>query len=91
MRGIEFNDRERIVDCIMDYIDADNLKRINGEEDSEGYHPPNRGQFYTVEELAEVVGTEPLTSRPGWKVWQNSASSRATLASKAEPNPLAAA
>ncbi len=66
-RGIEYNDRERIVDCILDYLDADNLKRINGEEDNKSYHPPNRGQFQTVEELEQVWGIEALTSQGGWK------------------------
>ena len=66
-RGIEFNDREHIVDCILDYLDADNVKRINGQEDAEGYHPPNRGQFQTVEELEQVYDCEALTSQGGWK------------------------
>ncbi|MEO6742336.1 MAG: hypothetical protein ABIP20_18990 [Chthoniobacteraceae bacterium] len=67
MRGIDFQARDRMVDCILDWLDADNVKRTNGQEDGPGYHPPNRGQFLTVEELAEVVGTEPLTSQAGWK------------------------
>ncbi len=66
-RGIDYQARDRMVDCILDWLDADNVKRTNGQEDSAGYHPPNRGQFLTVEELAEVAGTEPLTSQPGWK------------------------
>ena len=66
-RGIEFQERERMVDCMLDWLDADNVKRPNGEEDSAGYHPPNRGQFLSVEEIAEVAGTGPLTSQPGWK------------------------
>ena len=66
-RGIDFQARERMVDCILDWLDADNVKRTNGEEDGPNYHPPNRGQFLSVEELAEVAGTEPLTSQPGWK------------------------
>ncbi len=66
-RGVEFNARERIVDCMLDWLDGDNLKRINGKEDTVGYHPPNRGQFLSVEEIAEVAGTEPLTSQPGWQ------------------------
>ncbi|MEO6785423.1 MAG: hypothetical protein ABI318_04755 [Chthoniobacteraceae bacterium] len=66
-RGIDFQARERMVDCILDWLDADNIKRTNGQEDGPNYHPPNRGQFLTVEELAEVAGTEPLTSQPGWK------------------------
>ena len=66
-RGVEFNARERMVDCLNDWWDADNLKRVNGQEDDAGYHPPNRGQFLSVDEIAEVAGTEPLTSQPGWK------------------------
>ncbi len=66
-RNIDYQARDRMVDCILDWLDADNVKRTNGQEDSAGYHPPNRGQFLTVEELEEVAGTEPLTSQPGWK------------------------
>ena len=66
-RGVEFNDRERIVDCMLDWLDGDNLKRINGQEDTTGYHPPNRGQFLSVEEVAEVAGTEALTKFAGWQ------------------------
>ena len=66
-RGIEFNEREHIVDCILDYLDADNLKRINGQEDTEGYHPPNRGQFMELDELEQVWGAEALTSQGGWR------------------------
>ena len=67
LRGIDYQARDRMVDCIYDWLDADNVKRTNGQEDGPGYHPPNRGQFLTVEELEEVAGTEALTSQPGWK------------------------
>jgi general secretion pathway protein K len=66
-RGIDFNTREMMVDCLNDWLDADNLKRINGAEDEPGYHPPNRGQFMSVEEIEEVKGMEMLTQQPGWK------------------------
>lgn len=66
-RGIDFNERERIVDCMLDWIDGDNLKRTNGEEDLEGYHPPNRNAFLSVDEVAQVAGTENLVKQPGWK------------------------
>lgn len=66
-KGIGFQERERMVDCMLDWIDADNIKRLNGTEDSVGYHPPNRGTFLNVDELADVAGTELLTSQPGWK------------------------
>ena len=64
--GLEFQERERLVDCLLDYVDADNLKRLNGVEDDGDYHPPNR-QLTSVDELKDVAGTEPLTSIPGWK------------------------
>jgi hypothetical protein len=66
-RNIDYQARDRMVDCILDWLDADNVRRANGQEDGPDYHPPNRGQFLTVDELAEVAGTEPLTSQPGWK------------------------
>ena len=66
-RNIDYQDRDRMVDCILDWLDADNVRRLNGQEDGPDYHPPNRGTFLTVDELAEVAGTEPLTSQPGWK------------------------
>jgi general secretion pathway protein K len=66
-RGLSFKEREHFVDCLLDWIDADNLKHINGAEDSDGYHPLNRGQFFTVEEIADVEGAAPLVATPGWQ------------------------
>ncbi|HSI13594.1 MAG TPA: hypothetical protein VK961_16230 [Chthoniobacter sp.] len=65
-RGLDFQQREVLVDCLLDYIDADNIKRLNGSEDDGNYHPANR-QLLSVEELRQVRGTEPLTSKPGWQ------------------------
>ena len=66
-RDIDYQARDHMADCILDWLDADNIRRTNGQEDGPNYHPPNRGTFLTVDELAEVAGTEPLTSQPGWK------------------------
>lgn len=65
-RGLDFQQREVLVDCLLDYIDADNIKRLNGAEDDGNYHPANR-QLLSVEELRQVRGTEPLTRQPGWQ------------------------
>ncbi|MEP6669119.1 MAG: hypothetical protein ABJF10_08205 [Chthoniobacter sp.] len=65
-RGLDFQQREALVDCLLDYIDADNLKRLNGAEDDGSYHPANR-QLRSIEELRQVRGTAPLTSQPGWQ------------------------
>ncbi|MDR3401077.1 MAG: type II secretion system protein GspK [Chthoniobacter sp.] len=65
-RGLDFQQRETLVDCLLDYIDADNIKRLNGAEDDGDYHPANR-ELRSVEELRQVRGTGPLTSQPGWQ------------------------
>lgn len=64
--GLDFQQRETFVDCLLDYIDADNVKRLNGAEDDRDYHPANR-QLLSVEELRQVRGTEPLTKQAGWQ------------------------
>lgn len=64
-RGLDLDRREVLVDSLLDYVDADDARRLNGMEDKEGYRPRNR-ELKTVEELARVWGTAPLTSQPGW-------------------------
>src|SRR5581483_2087428 len=66
-RGLSFEERETLVDCMLDWIDPDNLVRMHGAEDGPNYHPPNRGQFVGVEEIAQIKGSKPLVSQPGWK------------------------
>ena len=65
-RGLTLHQIEVFMDCLLDYIDADNIKRLNGAEDDGDYHPANR-ELISVEELVKVRGTGPLTSQPGWQ------------------------
>ena len=65
-KGLKFQERETFVDCLLDYVDADDVKRLNGAEDDGDYHPANR-ELQSVEELVRVRGTAPLTSQPGWQ------------------------
>jgi general secretion pathway protein K len=65
-RGLTYNEREVFVDCLLDWVDPDNAHRLNGVEDEGDYHPPNR-PLQSVEEIAEVRGSEPLTRTQGWK------------------------
>jgi type II secretory pathway component PulK len=65
-RGLKYQDREVFIDCLLDYVDADNIKRLNGAEDDGDYHPANR-ELQSVDELVRVRGTAPLTSQPGWQ------------------------
>lgn len=65
-RGLKMHEIDVFMDCLLDYIDADSVKRLNGAEDDGDYHPANR-ELLNVEELARVRGTGPITSQPGWQ------------------------
>jgi len=64
--GVEPIARDRLMDCLLDYVDGDNIARLNGQEDSQTYHPANR-MIQNLDELKRIPGLEPLTSYPGWK------------------------
>lgn len=64
--GVELMDRQRLMDCLLDYIDADNVARLHGQEDSKDYHPANR-MIQSLDELRRIPGMEPLLSYPGWE------------------------
>lgn len=64
--GLSFQEREVLMDSMLDYVDADSLKRLNGQEVNPAYTPANR-PFENVDDLAEVFGSEPLMQSPGWR------------------------
>jgi type II secretory pathway component PulK len=64
--GVEPQARDRLVDCLLDYVDADNVSRLNGQEDSLDYHPANR-MVQSLEELRRIPAMEPLITYQGWE------------------------
>lgn len=64
--GLDFKQTETLVDCLLDYVDQDNLKRLNGAEDEPGYLPANQ-MFQSIDEIVRVKNVEPLLASPGWK------------------------
>ena len=54
-----------MIDCLLDWVDADNLVRLNGAEDSDDYHPANN-LLTRIDELKKVKGWLEFTSVPGW-------------------------
>jgi type II secretory pathway component PulK len=54
-----------MIDCLIDWIDPDNLVRLNGAEDNEGYKPSN-APLKTIDEVKRVQGWEEFTARPDW-------------------------
>jgi len=65
-RGLKFAEIQTLVDCMLDWVDPDNLKHINGAEDEGDYHPANR-PFVSLEEVAKVKGSGPLIAIPHWE------------------------
>jgi type II secretory pathway component PulK len=66
VKGIDLNDRDHMIDCLIDWIDPDNLVQINGAEEEPGYKPANR-PLGNLEELKRVRGWDEFTSRPNWE------------------------
>lgn len=64
--GINPLDRDRLLDCLMDYVDGDNIARPNGQEDNKDYHPANR-MIQSLDELRRIPGMEPLLTYTGWE------------------------
>jgi general secretion pathway protein K len=64
-KGYDLNERDHMIDCLLDWVDPDNLVRLNGAEESENYHPANR-LLVRLDELKKVKGWEKFTSNPDW-------------------------
>ena len=54
-----------MIDCLLDWVDPDNLVRLNGAEESEDYHPANT-LLTRIDQLKKVKGWSQFTSAPGW-------------------------
>jgi general secretion pathway protein K len=65
MKGIELDERDRMIDTLLDWVDPDNLVRLNGAEDEPGYQPANR-PLTTLEELKKIKGWQEFTSAKDW-------------------------
>lgn len=65
IKGVDLNERDHMINCLQDWVDPENLVRLNGAEDGPDYKPPNR-ILMSLEELKRVRGWEEFTSRPDW-------------------------
>jgi hypothetical protein len=66
-RGLQLEQIQHFTDSILDWLSPGNLTHLNGAGDDPNYHPPHRGQFLSVDELALVKGSQPLVSQGGWQ------------------------
>ncbi|HEX4640415.1 MAG TPA: hypothetical protein VH252_03460, partial [Chthoniobacterales bacterium] len=65
VKGVELNDRDHMIDTLLDWVDPDNIVRLNGAEDEPGYRPSN-GLLKSLDEVKRIRGWEEFTSRPDW-------------------------
>ncbi|MEP6810981.1 MAG: hypothetical protein ABI992_12120, partial [Chthoniobacterales bacterium] len=64
-KGVELNDRDRMIDTLLDWVDPDNLVRLNGAEIDGDYHPANT-LLVRIEDVKQVRGWEDFCAQPGW-------------------------
>lgn len=65
VKGVELNDRDHMIDCLLDWVDPDNLVRLNGAEAEGDYRPANT-LLARVDDLKRVKGWEDFTSQSNW-------------------------
>lgn len=65
IKGIDLNERDQMIDTLLDWVDPDNLVRLNGAEDEPGYKAANR-PLKNIDELKKIKGWEEFTSTNDW-------------------------
>jgi hypothetical protein len=66
LRGLNFQQREILADCMLDWITPGDTTHLNGSKVGlDGLPTPNR-PFQDLSEIKRIVGSEPLTKLPGW-------------------------
>ncbi|MFN2475578.1 MAG: hypothetical protein ABR526_04470 [Chthoniobacterales bacterium] len=65
IKGVELNDRDRMIDCLLDWVDSDNEIRLNGAEAEGDYRPSNR-LLTRIDEMKRIHGWEEFTANDGW-------------------------
>jgi type II secretory pathway component PulK len=65
VKGVDLNERDHMIDALLDWIDPDNLVRTNGAEDEPGYKPAN-GPLKTLDEVKQIRGWEDFASSANW-------------------------
>jgi hypothetical protein len=66
IKQIDLNERDHMVDCLLDWVDPDDLVRLNGAETQDNYHPAN-SLLTRIDELRKVKGWDAFTAVPDWE------------------------
>ncbi len=65
IKGIDLNERDRMIDCLLDWVSPSNLVHLNGAGESADYHPAHT-LLTRIDDLKKVKGWEAFTAAPGW-------------------------
>jgi type II secretory pathway component PulK len=66
LRGLDFQQREILADCMQDWISPGDTTHLNGSKVGlDGLPVPGR-PFLDLAEIKRIVGSEPLTKLQGW-------------------------
>ena len=64
-KGIDLNERDHMIDTLLDWVDPDNLVRLNGAED-EGDYKPRNTLLTRIDDVKLIRGWGDFVARPGW-------------------------
>lgn len=64
-KGVDLNERDRMIDCLLDWVDPDALVRLNGAE-ADGDYRPNNTLLTRIDDLKRVRGWEDFVAVPEW-------------------------
>ena len=65
--GLSNKERDVFVDSLLDWVDQNDARHLNGMEKAGAYQPPNRGQLLSLDEIPKIRGSRPLVSKINWK------------------------
>ncbi|MEP6937746.1 MAG: hypothetical protein ABI871_06725 [Chthoniobacterales bacterium] len=64
-KRVDLNERGRMIDCLLDWIDPDSLIRLNGAEVEGDYKPANM-LLTRIDDLKRVRGWKEFVTTTGW-------------------------
>ena len=66
IRGLNFQDRETLVDCLLDYVGGTGKTHLNGSQTTADGEPVPGRAFLNLAEVRRVAHAGVWTSQPGW-------------------------
>ena len=66
VRGIDLNERDHMIDTLLDWVDPDNLVRLNGAETEGNYRPAN-ALLTRLDDVKKIKGWEEFAATPDWE------------------------